>query len=265
MSGIIALTTDFGTADSYVAQMKGVILGVAPDARIVDVTHAVPPQDVATAALLLAECAPAFPAGTVHLVVVDPGVGTDRRMVAAEIGDWRFVAPDNGVLTAVARRHEVRRVVEATVHRWWRADVSSTFHGRDVMAPIAAHWAAGIDAAEFGPPIADGLRELSLEEPRRSGAAIIGKVVRCDAFGNLITNVPGWWLAEDGPRMFVTVCGRTSSGPRRTYAEGAPGELLALVGSHGFIEIAVNQGDARGELGARIGTEVRIERAGDGG
>ncbi|MEX0718115.1 MAG: SAM-dependent chlorinase/fluorinase [Planctomycetaceae bacterium] len=260
MPEIIALTTDFGTTGSYVAQMKGVILGVAPDVRIVDVTHAISPQDVAEGALLLAECVSAFPPGTIHVVVVDPGVGTTRRIVAAEIGDWRFVAPDNGVLSAVARRHDVRRVVELTDARWWRAAISSTFHGRDIMAPVAARWATGVDPIEFGRPVEGPLRCLAFVEPRTSGNAIVGQVARCDAFGNLITNVPGWWFAKDAEQVIVTVRGRTLSGLCRTYGDVPPGEPLALVGSHGFVEIAVNQGDARAVLEARVGSEVRIER-----
>lgn len=272
MPKIIALTTDFGTTGSYVAQMKGVILGIAPDVRIVDVTHAIPPQDVAEAALLLAECVPAFPPGTVHVVVVDPGVGTTRRIVAAEIGDWRFVAPDNGVLSAVARLHAVRRVVELADARWWRAAISSTFHGRDIMAPVAARWAAGVRLAEFGPIVEDPLRELAFVEPRTCGNTIVGHVARRDAFGNLITNIPGWWfgrtragtpdsIAPDASHeVRVTVRGRTLAGLQCTYADVPPGEPLALVGSHGFVEIAVNQGNARDVLGAKVGDEIRIER-----
>lgn len=278
MPAIIALTTDFGTADSYVAQMKGVILGIATGARLVDVTHAIPPQDVPFAAIVLAECVAAFPPGTVHLAVVDPGVGTQRRLIAAEIGDWRFVAPDNGLLSAVARVHGLRRAFELTERRWWRYNLSATFHGRDIMAPVAAHWAHGVDPGEFGPAIDGGIQQLALGEPRRSDRMIAGTVIRCDAFGNAITNIPGAWVGPDAPAAAGGSCGSSAGiaiatgwrvsiggrniGPlRRTYGDVPPREPLALVGSHGFVEIAVNCGSAQAALGARVGSEVRLERA----
>src|ERR1700685_2767838 len=199
MPPIITITTDFGLSDSYVAQMKGVILGISPQARLVDVTHQVPRQDCAAASAILADVVDAFPPGTIHLVVVDPGVGTKRRAVAVETiaeakpggeaSGPRFVAPDNGVLTDVLQRHRIRRAVRLSETRFWATDVSNTFHGRDIFAPVAAHWSTGVDLAEFGPPLMLPLIQLPVSRPTVHDGEIRGEIVRTDSFGNLITNI----------------------------------------------------------------------------
>ena len=171
---LITFTTDFGLSDSYVAQVKGAILTIAPEALVIDVTHTIPPQDCGVAAAVLADAIGTFPAGTIHLIVVDPGVGTRRRAVAVEArgqrdaGELRFVAPDNGVLTRVLESRTVSRAVQLTESRFWRPSVSQTFHGRDVFGPVAAHWSRGVDLAEFGPPLDTPLVQLS---PSRSRSA----------------------------------------------------------------------------------------------
>src|SRR5262245_4598333 len=174
---LVTLTTDFGTCDSYVAQMKGVILGIAPQARLVDVTHAIPPQDVARGAHVLEEIAGAFPPDTIHLAVVDPGVGSDRVLLAAEAAGQRFLAPNNGLLSLVFDRWPPSRIHRLAVARFWRRSVAPTFHGRDILAPVAAHWSLGTDPAAFGPPLnPTDLVALRADLPRQAGSATIGRV-----------------------------------------------------------------------------------------
>lgn len=250
----ITLLTDFGTADGYVAAMKGVIASIAPDALVDDASHDVPPGDVVAAAHALARYWRLYPPGTVHVVVVDPGVGSERRAIAVQAAEQYFVAPDNGVLTPVldAEGAEVR-ALEAPAYR--RPDVSSTFHGRDVFAPAAAYLACGVPIARLGPPVLDPIR-LEAPAPTRDGAGVRGLVVHVDRFGNLVTNIPGAWVEDAGE---VLVAGRSAGPVRRTYADVAPGELLALVGSNGSVEIAVRDGSAAERLGIGRGAEVRVE------
>jgi S-adenosylmethionine hydrolase len=262
---LITLTTDFGLSDSYVAQMKGAILTIAPDAILIDVTHKIPPQDCAVASAVLADAVGAFPAGTIHLVVVDPGVGTDRRAVAVEArgasdaGDLRFVAPDNGVLTRVLEGRTARRAVHLADPRYWRPSVSHTFHGRDVFGPVAAHWSRGVDLAEFGPPLDSPLIKLSLPEPSRKGRNLCGEVVRTDAFGNLITNIAAAQLPEaDRPRLTVEIGTQRIVGISRAYQDRPAGELVAVIGSSGMLEIAVCCGHAGEVLAAWSGDNVVV-------
>src|SRR5258708_6307515 len=174
---IITLTTDFGSTDSYVAQMKGVILGINSQVQIVDVTHAIPPQNVARGAVVLCEVSRAFPAGTIHIAVIDPGVGSNRALLAVEAAGQRFLAPDNGLLYPMLRSFPVERVHCIETDRFWRKPVSATFQGRDILAPVAAHWSRGIDIAEFGPAFdVTNLIELPASEPRRVGRALVGQV-----------------------------------------------------------------------------------------
>src|ERR1700674_5588500 len=185
---VIALLTDFGMRDHYVGTMKGVMLGICPEATFVDISHDLPPHDVMAGALELAAAYRYFPAGTIFLVVVDPGVGSTRRGLAAEAGDYKFVAPDNGVLTAVFDGHQPRRIVELSEPRYARPTVSRTFEGRDRFAPAAAWLATGTDLAALGRP-ASGLHRLEIPRPDESADAIAGHVLRIDRFGNLITNI----------------------------------------------------------------------------
>jgi S-adenosylmethionine hydrolase len=262
---LITLTTDFGLSDSYAAQMKGAILTIAPDADLIDVTHKIPAQDRGVAAAVLADAVGAFPVGTIHLVVVDPGVGTARRAVAveargpADAGELRFVAPDNGVLTRVLQGRSIVRAVELTEPRFWRENVSRTFHGRDVFGPVAAHWSLGVDLAEFGPPLESPLITLSLSQTIREGQRLCGEVLRTDAFGNLITNIAATQLPEpDWPRLTVEIGTQRIEGISRAYQDRRVGELVAVIGSSGLLEIAVCCGHAGEILAAWSGDKVVV-------
>jgi S-adenosyl-L-methionine hydrolase (adenosine-forming) len=256
---IITLLTDFGLEDGYVAAMKGVIAGIAPDARLVDITHLVPPQDVAFARFRLLTVAPFFPAGTVHLAVVDPGVGTARRALGVRSRSGSlFVGPDNGVLTGALEADPPIAAVELSEPGVWRTpDPSATFHGRDIFAPIAAHLAGGAALESLGRSIArDELVKLELPHWERVPGGATGAIQAVDRFGNLISNVPGTALAGRGS-WSAAISGRTLPG-HRTYGDVPPGSALALVGSHGFVELAVHRGDARRTLGAAVGDRVQI-------
>lgn len=253
----ITLLTDFGTADGYVAAMKGVISTIAPEAVIDDASHDIPPGDVFAASMTLSRYWRLYPPGTIHVVVVDPGVGTDRRAVAARIDDRLFVAPDNGILTRVlAEGQEADAVVlESAAHR--RDEVSATFHGRDLFAPAAAHLARGVPLHELGGPVSDLVR-LRLPEPTRGPLGFEGEVVQVDRFGNLITNVPGSWVAP-GSRIIVAGVEIASLG--RSYADVEPGAALALTGSTGMLEICVRDGSAAESLAAGRGARVMVRRS----
>jgi S-adenosylmethionine hydrolase len=268
MPPIITITTDFGLSDSYVAQMKGVILAISPEVRLVDVTHQVPRQDCVAASAILADVVGAFPPGTIHLVVVDPGVGTNRRAVAVETNEAidvlgpRFVAPDNGVLTEVLQTHPIHRAVRLAEPRFWRPEISHTFHGRDLFAPVAAHWSRGVDLAEFGPPLEWPLIQLPADRPLVQNGEIRGRIVRTDSFGNLITNIEASRLPESGrQRLIVELGTQRIVGLSRCYGEKATGELLALIGSSGRLEIAVCQGHAGEMLAAWSGDPVIVRDA----
>jgi S-adenosylmethionine hydrolase len=249
---IVTLLTDFGTADTYVGQMKGAILAVAPAVTLVDLSHAVPPQDVRTAAFLLWSAVEAFPAGSIHLAVVDPGVGSARRAVAlrSRRADL-FVGPDNGVLMpAVDRLGGLSAAVELLRSDFWRATPSSTFHGRDIFGPAAAHLASGVPLERLGAPLADP--DTSISWPTPSG--LVGEVIHVDAYGNLVTNLPGRGLP---PRFHARVRG-VAAPSGHFYAAVAPGEPIALVGSAGLLEISVRDGSAAHTIGARCGDQVNV-------
>jgi S-adenosylmethionine hydrolase len=256
MAAIVTLTTDFGARDPWVAAMKGVILSRCPGAAIVDSTHEIGPQDVREAALFLAQAVPWFPPGTIHLVVVDPGVGTERRPLAVRAGGQRLVAPDNGCLTLLLRRLELEeaRVIEAE-----GAVASATFHGRDIFAPAAARLACGTPLAALGPEAGDLLR-IPWPEPRletaAGGTAATGEIVHVDRFGNLVTSIDRGALGAYECTE-VEIGGRRSIPFRRTYGEAAPGELLALWNSAGLLEVAVREGSAAVRLGLGRGAGVR--------
>jgi len=256
---IITLLTDFGLEDGYVAAVKGVIAGIAPDAELVDVTHLVPSQDVASGRFRLLTVTPYFPAGTVHLAVVDPGVGTSRRAIAVRSSSGSLlVGPDNGLLLGALEADPAIGAVELSERRFWRTPTpSATFHGRDVFGPVAAHLARGVPLEDLGPAIAPGsLVKLVLASWRSVGGGAEGAVQAVDGFGNLISNVPGDALPGHG-RWSASIGGRTVTGGR-TYGDVPPGEALALVGSHGYVEIAVRQGDARKTFQAAIGLAVTL-------
>ena len=251
----ITLTTDFGDRDPYVGIMKGVILGIAPAAQIVDLTHQIPPQDIAEAAYSLQSAWPYFPAGTIHVAVVDPGVGSDRRPLLVTTDRNRFVGPDNG-LFSFALELPGAQAWALDQPQYWRPDVSRTFHGRDIFAPVAAHLAAGIPPAALAAPISDPVRASAPLAERRGNGEIAGCVIHVDRFGNLITNVPGEWLA--GPAWACEVAGQTVHGLAPAYAAAPVGALLLLIGSGGAVEIAARDGNAAARLDARRGTRVRL-------
>ncbi len=273
MSGrpIITLLTDFGLEDPFVGVMKGVILGINPEAQIVDLCHLVRPQDVFEAAFILGISFEHFPPRTIHVAVVDPGVGTERKIVAVEAHGAFFIAPDNGILSFVLREiageeegfcpkpreREIKppfRAVRISNPRFWRHPVSRTFHGRDIFAPTAAHLSLGVPLEAFGEELGT-LNLFPIPKPRyEPDGSIFGHVVHIDRFGNLITDVPGDAVSE---KAVIQIGGHMIRGVCRSYAEGEG--LLALVGSHNFLEIALKDGSAALALNARRGQEVRIK------
>jgi len=258
---IVALLTDFGTRDHYAGTMKGVVLGLAPDATLVDITHEVPPHDVLTASLELAASYKYFPQGTIFLVVVDPGVGSARRGLVAEVGDYRFVAPDNGVLTAVFRDHKPKRVVELTERRYARPTVSRTFEGRDRFAPAAAWLARGTEPTAMGRPVTTW-QTIDLPEPQVEPSQIRGEVVLVDRFGNLVSNIDRRMFDQfrhEGA-VRIAVDGQGVDRLVATYAEAPAGSVCALFGSSEHLELAVNGGSAADLLHLGRGAAIRIDR-----
>jgi S-adenosylmethionine hydrolase len=242
MATVVTLLSDFGMADAYVAAMKGVILRIATGATVVDITHEVPPQDVTRGALVLADAAPWYPAGTVHVAVVDPGVGTERRAIVARVDDQIFVAPDNGLLGLVWSRGARRACHVVTRDDLGLPSRSATFHGRDLFAPVGAALAAG---------------RLALPEPVVEDSSVTGVVLTADHFGNLVTCIEGRLVPRDRASVRVELGGATAR-LVRTYGEAVPGELVALVGSTGLLELAVAKGSAARALGAGCGAPVCV-------
>jgi S-adenosyl-L-methionine hydrolase (adenosine-forming) len=257
---IITLTTDFGTRDPWVGIMKGVILGICPDARLVDLTHEIAPQDVLEAALALESAARHFPPGTAHLAVVDPGVGSPRRALALSADGQFFVGPDNGLFTfALERAGRDFTAVSLEAPAYRLAPVSRTFHGRDLFAPAVAHIAAGVALARLGPPLEDPVR-LPLSRAQRRGDMIEGEVIATDHFGNLLTSVTGEDVAALGGPWALEVAGRPVGGLASSYAEGPPGKPVAIIGSTGRVEIFVRDASAAAALGTSRGTVVKVRR-----
>lgn len=251
---LLTLLTDFGAGSGYPAQVKAVLLSALPEARLVDVSHEVPPYDVLAGALLLEACAPRFPREAVHLAVVDPGVGTRRRAVALQdAAGRRFVGPDNGLFTPFLDGAEVRELLpgQGPVPR----PASATFHGRDLFAPVAAFLAGGGALSALGPAVRDPVR-LRWPRAERRGGEVAGECVAADGFGNVVTSVREEDLPGAAP-LRVEVAGAAARFVV-TYGEGAPGELLALVGSSGRLELAVREGSAAARLGAWRGAAVRV-------
>lgn len=251
---ILTLTTDFGLSDQYVGAMKGVILGICPRARLVDISHQVRPFAIADGAYTIAQAYRCFPRGTVHVVVVDPGVGSDRRPVLMEAAGQYFVAPDNGVLAMIFARekHKVRLISNA---RYFRQPVSTTFHGRDIFAPVAAHIAAGIKPASVGKAIVDYVRP-AFEKPVRTGERTwSGHLLKIDHFGNVITN----FSAAEFPTIGQLTIGRAKIRRMvRTYAEAPANELFAVAGSGGYVEVSLNRDSAAARIGCDSGDPCQI-------
>jgi hypothetical protein len=255
---IITLTTDFGARDYYVGAMKGVILSNVPDANIVDITHDVPPQSVIGGALIVSELPSCFPPETIHVAVVDPGVGGDRAILAARYADQTFLAPDNGILSRVDRLCDRQALYRVENRTWYRKTVSSTFHGRDIFAPVAARLAAGAPLSDVGPLAGEMDRSGWIEPKPIDGIGIEGRVIHIDAFGNLITNVDQEAVTDSVLTDSITVLlGRREVGPLRAYyGEVGAGLPIALTGSSGLIEISVNRGRASDYFGGKIGDPV---------
>lgn len=257
-SGIITLLSDFGSRDAYVGIMKGVALGICPTAQLVDLTHQVPPQAVRIGALLLRSALGYFPDGTVHLAVVDPGVGSARHPIAV-IGERAIlVGPDNGLLAPAATAlgtHVVRRL---TCEQLFRRPISATFHGRDVFTPVAAHLAAGMVADDLGPEL-PRLEPLDLPAVRVEANALRGEVIHVDHFGNLITNIDAAAVGTFRPQTVSVSIGETMMSPlAASYAAVPPGRPLALIGSWGLVEVAVRDGNAAAALQAGLATPVTV-------
>ena len=259
MNPLITLTTDFGTDSPYVAAMKGVILSRNPAATIVDITHAIPPQNVRQGAIVWSDTLPWFPPDAIHVGVVDPGVGTARALVYVELGGLRCLAPDNGLLSLLAARFPPKRIIRLSQPEYWLSPVSATFHGRDILAPVAAELSLGLNPDLLGERQAE-LQSLVWPEPTRNPGRILGEIIAIDSFGNLLTNIPAAMVSGiPDPRMArLTCCGFQIEGIQRTYGEQPHGELIAIIGSSDRLEIAVVNGSAEQKTGAAIGTPVDI-------
>ena len=254
------MLTDFGTRDHYAGTMKGVVLAICPDVTIVDITHDIAAHDVLAGALELAASYKYFPAGTIFLAVVDPGVGSSRRGIAADVGDFKFVAPDNGVLTAVLDEHAPKKVVELTERRYARPSVSRTFEGRDRFAPAAAWLAKGIELPALGRP-SGAIHRLDIPKPIADEERIAGEVLRVDRFGNLITNIDRRTFEKlAGGPLEISAGFRQVSKVVSTYADAAPGEVVALFGSTEHLEIAANGASAASALALERGARVTVSR-----
>jgi S-adenosylmethionine hydrolase len=258
---IITLTTDYGTSDYLVGIMKGVILSINPDVHIVDITHGVLAHDILDGALAIGQAYKYFPAKTIHVVVVDPGVGTERRPVLVAGDQHYFIAPDNGVLSSVYDQSEALFVWNIISEHYFRQPVSKTFHGRDIFAPVAAWLSKSWQSSAFGEPITDFAR-FTLPKPKVAGNTVTGIVLRVDHFGNLITNltaedVPAL-LAADGKFTIRAGNGHVSK-VVPTFAQGPAGEAVGIIGSSGYLEISVNKGSAARTLAAGRGAEVTVE------
>jgi hypothetical protein len=259
MSRIITLTTDFGVGSPYVAAMKGVILSINPDVTLVDITHAIPPQNIRQGALVLADTTVWFPPETIHVAVIDPGVGTERAIVYARIGQHDFIAPDNGLLGRLALSTPPSTIIAVERSEYWLPAVSATFHGRDIMASVAARLSLGLEPARLG-PVRRELRQLEWTEARVSANRIEGTVQSIDSFGNLITNIAAEALAKvpRGEEVAIVCDEHETRGIFNTYAEQPEMTLIALVGSSGKLELAIVGDSAAIMLGIRAGAPVTI-------
>jgi S-adenosyl-L-methionine hydrolase (adenosine-forming) len=257
----LTLLSDFGLTDGYVGMMKGVIAQIAPHLVVIDLTHQIPPQDIAAARFQLMVAYPYFPPGTVHVAVVDPGVGGTRRAIALQLAQGWLVGPDNGLFSGILTQQAVLTAIELTNPHYWRCPTpSATFHGRDIFAPVGAHLANGVPLANLGRPIAPStLVTLDLPPltpiPGDYSGQLQGCIQAIDHFGNLITNIPGHLVSG---RSWQIQVGNTRYPHHTTYAEGEPGAIIALIGSHGWVEIAVNQGSAHQQLAMGWGSAVTL-------
>jgi len=256
---IITLTTDFGVGSRYVAAMKGVILSINPHAQIIDLTHGVPARDIRAGAIALAETARWFPPSTIHVAVVDPGVGSKRRIVYAQMGTQHFVAPDNGVLSRLASLDRPTKIFGVDDPQYWLPQVSRTFHGRDIMAPVAARLSLGLAPEKLGPPVKQ-LVELPWAEVQQVPNRIEGEVIEVDSFGNLITNITRAMLdgVPSGDSVIITCEEHETQGMFATFSDQPPMTLMAHVGSTGRLELAIVDENASAMLGVKVGAPVCV-------
>jgi len=261
MSAIITLTTDFGLDDAYVAAMKGVILGINPEVRLVDICHTVRPQNISQAAFILSTAYPCFPSGTIHLAVIDPGVGSKRQAIILRTPSAYFVAPDNGVLSYVVDEYITDKVkmeiISITNPRFWRSPVSTTFHGRDIFAPVAAYLSLGHQLSEFGESIATISTFPIIRPQEKSNGSMAGSILHIDSFGNLITNIRNQDLPEKAGTLVIEIRGRKITGLSGSYTESEG--LIILTGSSGYLEISVKNGSAQDILCAKVGDELTVQ------
>ena len=255
---VITLTTDFGDGSPYVGALKGVILRENAAATLVDLSHNISPQDVRQAAILLAEATPWFPAGSIHLAVVDPGVGTDRAILYTECCDQRYLVPDNGLLSLIASRQPPSKMIRVEEAEFWLPDVSATFHGRDIFAPVAARLSLGLDPERLGPRM-PFMVELEWPQPSLESNRISGQVLTVDTFGNLITSIPGALIEHHARGQLAVECeGHTVQDYVRTYGSRTAGTAVALIGSCGCLELSVVNGSAALRFSAKVGSRVYV-------
>lgn len=261
---LITLTTDFGLNNWFVGCMKGVIKNINPDAEVVDITHGVRPHSVSEAAFILRNSYNYFPAGTVHTVVVDPGVGSERHAIVVKSQRYYFVGPDNGVLSYAVDQEQIETIVRIENEDYLLTPISETFHGRDVFAPVSAYLSVGVDPGQFGPRLNEMIR-LTPSMPRKIGEReIVGHILYVDTFGNLITDVTGTLLEEffetsKARRLRILIRDREIGKMSQTYCEGKAGELIALIGSSGHLEISINQGRAGDVLDMKAGGKLILK------
>ena len=260
-SGILTLLTDFGIKDHFVGVMEGVIANIAPQTQVIDISHQVQPQDIEAGARMLEEAVPYFPPGTVHVAVIDPGVGTQRRALAARIGDYFYVAPDNGLLTLLIEKAQTQNqpleIIALEEPRYWLPEITASFHGRDTFAPVGAHLVNGLPLEKLGDAIQDPVL-IPLPQPERLSTGWQAQVVMIDVFGNLSTNLPESALMGTGGKFRIKIMGETILGLTRTFGDVAPGTLIATIDSTGHLAISVTNGSAQERLGAKVGTPVAV-------
>ena len=256
---VITLSTDFGLTDPYVGIMKGVILGINPEVRMVDLTHALSHHRLLETAFVLNTAYSYFPKGTIHVVVVDPGVGGERRLIGIKEKDTIWIGPDNGLFTLVLKEQPKAKIIQLTNRAFFLKKISSTFHGRDLLAPVAAHLSLGMHLEEMGPPVYDPVL-LFVPAPEIKRNKIIGQVLWADHFGNLITNISRKVLLPflSGPSLKIIIESHTITELSQTYSQGRPGPLMALIGSSGYLEIACNLSSAAQKVGYQAGRELKV-------
>ncbi len=258
---IITLLTDFGTKDHYAASLKGVILGINPRVSLVDITHQVSPQDVTEGAFLLGSAFSFFPRGTIHVAVVDPGVGGPRKPILVVTSNHYFIGPDNGIFTFVLQREKAKKVLALSNSKYFLSRVSKTFHGRDIFAPVAAYLSLGIKPEAFGNRLSSW-EKLNPKKPVQKGSELQGEVLHIDRFGNLITNIDEQLLFDfaEGRGFSTRIGKRTIRGLKRGYWEGERGQPIALIGSSGFLEVSMREGSAQRRLKVEKGETIVVHR-----